>query len=83
MENSWVSLQIWRYAPGMQGVLWKTLIVLWNTCGKLFVYLWKTFINLWKTLGSYNYDTLGTVILHTLGIVYINLNQFSIITNIL
>jgi hypothetical protein len=61
----------------------ENLIRLWNTCGKHFVYLWKTFIVLWKTLRSHNYDTPGTVISHTLGIVYININQFRIIINIL
>jgi hypothetical protein len=61
----------------------ENLIRLWNTCGKLFVYLWKTSIVLWKTLSSHNYDTPGTVISHTPGIVYININQFRIIINIL
>ena len=65
-----------------------------QTCGKphkIVEYLWKTLRlsveNLYRPVEnsscSSNYDTPGTVILHTLGIVYNNIKQFSIIFNIL
>jgi hypothetical protein len=74
VENSHKPVENSSFTCGKLHKPVENLIRLWNTCGKLFVYLWKTFIVLWKTLSSSNYDTPGTVILHTLDIVSNNIN---------